>query len=489
MSVADHRTERAAWIATAGVAAIPILVPLLERRVSLGPVPLDAVILSLVIALSAALPYVRARGAGALPATGVAIPVAVFLGVAAIGTAYHGSPATVMTWFRYASYFALIPVVGLIAENPARRRVLLWALVVGGAATLLHATYQYMNPGLVQAMGMTGLSEAVSTRVYSTFENPNFYAEYLVLLFSGCLALTLTEKKLLRLVAAGLTMFSGVVLLLTYTRGSWVALAVGVAITVTIVNWRLLMPLGLAAGVAIIVLPGVGSRLLSVVSTGGTAGFRMRLWRIAGEVIANHPFLGVGLGDFYRGFQEVALAQPGLGVGYAFYGAHNSYFQVAAETGVLGGLAFAIAVLALCRAGLAYGLARYEHERDRLQAAALLAGIIAFAFNALTSNAFQHPRGAVFFFLVAGLSAGIGANARQRSERAPTTASLASALPPLIARSVLGRTAIATVRVTASSAAWRWLTRLPAPGGILGTSRAVRAVLGTGSPGPTQGRA
>ena len=474
MTGPGKRGDRAVALATAGVVLIPLLVPLTEGRVTIGPFPVDAVIVSVVLALLASVPYLRKAGVGSLPVGSVIAPVAVFLGIAAVGTAVHGSLSTVMTWVRYASYFALIPVIGAVTADPARRRLVLWAIVAGGTVTLLHATYQYLNPGQAQAIGMVGLSEDVSTRVYATFENPNFYAEYLVLLFSAGLALVLTERRLARLLATGITLFTGAILLLTYTRGSWLALAFGIALTAAIVNWRLVLPLGAAAAAAAVTLPGVASRLASILSTEGTASFRMRLWRIAGEVIANHPFVGVGLGDFYRGFQEVALSNPGLGVGYAFYGAHNSYFQVAAETGVLGGLAFTVAVLAVCRSAFAFSVARYDDARDRLQAAALLAGIVAFAFNALTSNAFQHPRGAVFFFVLAGVSAGIGTRASWTDPHAIS----ASALPPVLECSLVGRGIVAAVRAVALSTAWRALTRLPDRGGVLASSLTLRLLLG-----------
>lgn len=325
MNTRTDDNSRIAWLATAGVAAIPIVVPLFEGRILLGPLPIDAVILSVIVALAAAAPYVRSRGISALPATGIALPVTAFLGIAAIGAVAYGSPSTLMTWFRYACYFALVPVVGLVAEDPLRRRVILWAVLTGGTLTLLHGTYQYLNPSAAEAIGMKELVETgVGARVYSTFENPNFYAEYLVLLFAAALALVLSEKGVLRVIAGAAIVYSGVILLLTYTRGSWIALATGVVVTIALVNWRLVVPLAAATAIGVVALPGVTTRLMSIASTEGTVSFRMRLWRIAGEVISNHPVLGVGLGDFYRGFQEVVLSKPGLGVGFTFYGAHNS---------------------------------------------------------------------------------------------------------------------------------------------------------------------
>jgi hypothetical protein len=102
------------------------------------------------------------------------------------------------------------------------------------------------------------------------------------------------------------------------------------------------------------------------------------------------------------------LSHPELGVGYLYYGAHNSYFQLAAETGVVGGLLFAWMVFEIVRMGFFYN-ARTKDLRARVENAALTAGLVAFGLNALTSNAFQHPRAAIFFFILAGIQAGLGA--------------------------------------------------------------------------------
>ena len=103
------------------------------------------------------------------------------------------------------------------------------------------------------------------------------------------------------------------------------------------------------------------------------------------------------------------MQNPALQIGFLFYGAHNSYFQLTAETGIVGGLAFVWLVFAVCRMGAYYNRRIVDDRPAALANAALTAGLIAFSINALTSNSFQHPRAAVFFWVLAGMQAAIGA--------------------------------------------------------------------------------
>jgi glycosyltransferase involved in cell wall biosynthesis len=154
-----------------------------------------------------------------------------------------------------------------------------------------------------------------------------------------------------------------------------------------------------------VAVPGVLARLMSVASTDGTGGFRLRLWKIAGAAIADRPLVGWGPGAFYEAFGATVLARPDLGVGYTEYGAHNAYFTLAAETGVLGGVAFVALVAAVVFVGVR-GALSVGRGIARAPIAVLAAGLLAFSLNSLTSNSFQHPQATVFFWVVAGLMLG-----------------------------------------------------------------------------------
>ncbi len=415
-------TSPAELLAVIGVASVLVLVPLVPGRVQLGPIPLESLTFAVPLALLLCIPLLRQLGARELPRLGFEVAALAFLAIALIGIPFStAAKASIGTWARYAGYILLVPAVAAVARKEANRRVLLWILVGAGAITAVIGVIQYLNPSTIDAIGLQGLDVSVATRIYSTYVNPNFYSEYLVLLFGATLALAFAEKGFLRGLAAGLLGLEAVALLLTYTRGSWLALVVGFVVAVLMIDARYLLTLLGAGGLGAAVVPSIRHRVLSIFSLGGTASFRLRLWRLAGTIIQRNPWLGVGMGQFVGAFKDVSLQHPELGTGYLIYGAHNSYFTIMAEAGILGGLAFVWVVVSICRMGVFYGDRMDGDMSAKLQNAALTVGLVAFAFNALTSNSFQHPQAAVFFWVLAGLQTGLGARfwTKPVEERAP----------------------------------------------------------------------
>jgi len=481
MSDRVARSGWTGWLALAGVAFVLILAPLVPGRESAGSIPLDTIVLTVPIAILLGVPLLTRGGRLSIPRIGIEVPALVFLGWALVSAIMTGAqPSVIATWVRYASYILLVYVVAAVAMDATRRRVMLWLLAISGSITVGHGFWQYVNP--TNYIGMQGLDTSVATRVFATFDNPNFFAEFLVLVFAVTLALVFAEKGMLRYVAAVLLVAQAMALLLTYTRGSWLALAFGLAIGILMIDGRLIWPFALGGAALIPFVPGALARVMSIFSLEGTASFRLILWRVAGDAISSHPVFGVGMGRFYDAFTEAVLSNPALNIGYLFYGAHQSYFQLAAETGVPGGLAFAWMVFEAGRMGGFYNQRMGTDMRARLTNAALAAGIIAFAVNALTSNAFQHPRGAVFFFVLIGLQAGLGAKywaspAQERARVRSTTS--------VWARSVPGRVYAAIERTVsamwAKSVSRHILLREPAAGGrLLADSRLARFVIGDG---------
>lgn len=392
-------------IAVAGIALVALLVPVVPLGLTIGP--LDVVTLVVPLAILASLPQVLSLKVARAPAVrfGVVAPATVFLAVGLVSVIANPiGIEPLLTLVRYAAYVALIVVTGLVARGEWARRAMAWALAASSSLAVAFSFYQFARP--TKSIGMSELEGLTTTRVFSTFDNPNFYGEFLIILIPVLIWLVSIERGSRRLVAGGMTLAAVASLLLTYTRGSWVALAAGLMLAMYMVRMRHRWLVPVIGAAAVAAVPGVLARVASIFSLAGTASFRLGLWRIAGEVIARHPVFGVGMGRFYDGFRETVVARPDLAIGYLEYGAHNSFLTVAAEAGVIGGLAFAWLVFAIARRGLVLSEAGLS-RRQQLENGVYTGALVAFAINGLSSNAFQHPKGAVLFWLVAGLQFGV----------------------------------------------------------------------------------
>ncbi|MDY0086971.1 MAG: O-antigen ligase family protein [Coriobacteriia bacterium] len=429
MTARKRRVPWPAALAAAGVAVLVFAVALYEGRFVIGPIPLDAVSLTVPLALLACVPFARSRGRALITDTGLVGPALVFLGFALISVVAAGlTPETFLTFSRYLSYVLLVGALALVTRDPFARRFVMWAVAIAGTATVAYGGWWYVTTLLeVRAAAHGSAAPSMALRVVSTFQNANFYGEFLVLLIAVTGYLAVTERRIGRWVAVAMGLGAVVMLLLTYTRGSWLGLIVASAGVALCIAPRRAWVVIAAPLLAAMLSPSVQARLLSLRTIDGSAAFRLRLWRIAGAVILSSPLTGTGIGTFYQAFTEAVQRDPSLSVGFEFYGAHNSYFTLLAETGVFGGFAFMVLIFTVLRIAVRALLDGTRTVQMRLEIGTIAAGLGAFALNALTSNSFQHPQAAVFFWLLAGVLVGVvaGPPDSERDEREPAAASAA----------------------------------------------------------------
>ncbi|MDI6716066.1 MAG: O-antigen ligase family protein [Actinomycetota bacterium] len=391
------------------LALLVVAVPLTSVRINLGPIPIDAVTFctGLVIA-SYAIKNLGRRIEGARTPFTWSFLVFLFFSAVSMVVAPSLSEAALVI-VRFIGYFLLVLIVGQTVKSKETLTWLLILMVVAGAATGLFGIYQYLYAPDTAKIGLYDLTEDVAARVGSTFGNPNFYAEYLVLMIPIGLALVLGLRGIFRrtyMAAATLLLFVG--LILTYTRGSWMATGIGIVLMSLLTETWLFWVWAALFAAALIAAPGVASRLASITDiTGGTAGFRMKLWRIASGIIREHPLVGIGIGNYYEAFTEYVFRNPKQNVGWVMYGAHNSYLTIWAETGIFGILSFVLIILVSIKYGLYIMRVKAKDKYLAWINSAILAGIIGFSLNGLTSNSFHHPQGAVFFWIFLGLQVAI----------------------------------------------------------------------------------
>lgn len=278
-------------------------------------------------------------------------------------------------------------VVGAAAVVAAHRRglqALLWGLLTGGLALSLVTIVQAVTSTQEStALGFGSWNQEVlgglgdSLRAAGPFgDDPNAYAQYLVVLLGIALGMAVTAPRRsgLRSVAVAACVTTTTAILFTASRTGLIGIVVlGVALPlIRGVRRRQLVALAIG-GLVLLVGPfGAGERLASL-GTSPTAetadsGLRGRASEMiaAVDMFADHPVFGVGYGSYNDRYLDYSRSY-GIDPRFEQRSAHSLPLEVAAEQGIVGliawgALAALIAVVAVrlrrrwpdC--GTAYGL-------------------------------------------------------------------------------------------------------------------------------------
>ena len=242
-----------------------------------------------------------------------------------------------------------------------------------------------------------------TVRIYSTLENPNLLAGYLLPALPLALVALLRWPGLPRKLFALTALVLGVAaLVLTYSRGAWMGLVAegGVIVLLLAVRgtrawpplWRKLFPLLLLVGGAALLVVLVTQveplrvRVLSLVAgrQDSSNNFRINVWMAALDMIQARPWLGIGPGN--DAFNQIypLFAQPRFNA----LSAYSIPLELTVEAGVPGLLAGIGLVLTCVRTGLRQWGNGGFFALPALAALAVIAGL---GVQGLTDTIFFRP--------------------------------------------------------------------------------------------------
>ena len=280
---------------------------------------------------------------------------------------------------------------------------------VGLAVCCVYALYQRVvgvkiNPSLTDL----SLHSYMPGRVFSFFENPNSYANILVFFAPLMLCMTVySRRRIERLAFFAVFLLCGIALLMTYSRGGWLALAFSVFILLLFFFPRWVPLLMILCVAAVPLLPdNILNRLLSVFNFSDSSTYtRGYIYSAMLKLIRNHPLFGVGLGadTVRRAVKEESVYIASA----AFSHGHNIYFQIWAESGVFALIAFLGSMFSGMRSGYRAVKTVKKGSLPRGVVIGCIAGLSGALLFGITDYAWSYPRIMVlFWFLFSLLAAG-----------------------------------------------------------------------------------
>ncbi len=346
------------------------------RQLSLGPVNvgLAEVLIALLFAFWFAHMVVDRRIT--VPRAPLLLPLLLFLAAILLSTlvtaSFELSVKELVKWLE------VIIIYWFMADMVDERwgRWLVWALLAAGSAEALVGVYQFLRRIGPEGFILFGRF----MRAYGHFAQPNPFAGYLGLSLPLAYALALealdvwrlkvwTEQTgIRRMVAQGApyAIFASFAVMsaamaMSWSRGGWVGLAAALVV-VTVLRSRRAWIGAIAVGllVAYLLLIGgaqylpatLGQRVVDFVPYLGGVDVtavevtdanwavieRMAHWQAALGMFSDHPWLGVGIGNYPVAYSQYALGRWRDPLGHA----HNYYLNIAAEAGLIGLSAYLI---------------------------------------------------------------------------------------------------------------------------------------------------
>jgi len=240
---------------------------------------------------------------------------------------------TLYSWRQYRVIIATIYLVGIIVTSAS----------VAARYLYLHGEYDlrsdFQKSEIVREE--TTADGRVELRNQWPFYHHNRLCSYALLVtFFVWLQFFVTRNWELRTLVAISAILPVWCVIVTLTRGGWIALAVGALALVLMINWRSVGILLAVALAAWWVSPTVvRNRLITIFQPStytrpkGTFHLRRHLWTCALDIIRKHPVLGLGAG--WSLFEEYVkshypLVEPEMETSNA----HNNFLEVAAESGI-----------------------------------------------------------------------------------------------------------------------------------------------------------
>ncbi len=262
----------------------------------------------------------------------------VFLFFSAVSIVFSVSVSeSIYIYIKLLSLCSIYLVCYSLIECTKDAFIILLSVILSSIFPVMYGFYQwFFNLGKIDP-------EFSKLRIYSTFAHPNMYAFYLVIIILSIIYWYFFEEEfyiktplLLKAIIAIVVLMQ---LLLTYTRGAWIGLFVGVMLLAFFIK-QLRLPIFILLVLLVsISAHSIFERVADLIQPVNryhlsSWGFRLKHWQsLVSATIFNRPILGYGLG------QSLYVAQK-----YSSFVLipHNDYIRIFIETGFLGFISYVV---------------------------------------------------------------------------------------------------------------------------------------------------
>lgn len=312
--------------------------------------------------------------------------------------------ASLRFFLFYAAAFLLAVLVRSSVEDLAQLRLLVALAVAGAVVAAIYGCYQgYIGVEIVPSQQDAKLNVGMPGRVYSFFDNPNNFAEILVMLIPLDLGLLFSAKGWReRFMALAALVPCLCAIGMTYGRSCWIGLALAFLVFIALLNWRL-VPVMIVLG--ILAIPFLPSTIYNRILTIGdmrdaSTRYRFAIYLASGNLLEDYWLRGVGLGTdaLKQAFQRYPTMYDG---NYPIH-THNNYLEMWCELGLAGGVAYIAMLLHTLKTGLRI-FCFSGSRRLRYMLAGSLGALCGIMVVSVAEYTWFYPRNMFIFWFLLGV--------------------------------------------------------------------------------------
>ena len=305
--------------------------------------------------------------------------------------------------FHAAAFLLALMVVNSV-ERLEQLRLTISLAVAGIAVAAVYGCYQgYIGVEVVNSLQDMKLNVGMPGRVYSLFDNPNNFAELLVMLIPLDIGLLFSSKTWKGRLACLMVLVPCIVSIgQTYSRSGWIGLALAACVFIALVNWKL-VPVMLVLGLcAIPFLPStIYNRILTIGNTkDSSTQYRFAIYDATRNLMEDYWLRGVGLGT--DALKKAFADYPTMFDGNSPIHTHNNYLEVWCEMGLAGFISYLAMLLYTLKSGVKAFFSS-QNKRLRYMLAAAVAAFCGILVIGLAEYTWFYPRNMFIYWFLLGI--------------------------------------------------------------------------------------
>ncbi len=351
-------------------------------------------------------------------------PFDVVIGLLVVLAAFsiYASPDRGFSFYNYYNLMGRYVLIYYLVVNnissAAQIKRIIWVMLTSALMVTLYGFYQYLFGINISANEWVDGEQFpdLKMRVFSTLENPNLLAGFLVTMMAiGASMGYKTPSVGGKILLFSLVAMFGTCLVLTYSRGAWLSLLAVIGVYGLLCNRKIFWLLILLPIVMLFCHDAVLERIMSIMNPTDTSStLRLALWESTIAMIVDKPLLGIGWGSYWLVYPEYDffLNNPNIKI----FHAHNMYLNIAAEIGIPGLLAFLTIMYGHVRLALSMLQGSFECWLSGLMLG-IIAAIGGIIINGLTDYVLFNIQLSMLYWLLNGLIVVVWQQSHQRQKQ------------------------------------------------------------------------